>query len=243
MEERTRQLSGSERAVFDLPESVGVHEAWIEVDIGDGWRAAFRLVPYRGQPVIGELRVFPADRYPGREPGAWRADVLGVRAGGAAPLRKSLPGRREPVDCPAVRQGITARLLRRIPLGAHLRHAGEFMARLKITHPNMGRDLAAWGFVRPGTTEKEVAPAQRRGGRPDRFYALLAAVYVARIAAGSRRPVADLAARRKLPTAVVRDMIHEARQRDLLTGGRQGAPGGQITARAEKLLRSRRGKK
>jgi hypothetical protein len=239
MEERTEQPTRSEQAAFGLPAHAGVNDAWVEIEIGDGWRAAFRLAPYGGQPVIAELRVFPADQYPGRKPGTWRGDVLGVQAGGAQRVRKVLPGGKT-VDCPPVRTGITARLLRRIPLGEHRRHAETFIARLKETHRGMGADLAAWGFNAEIEKGKKKPTVQRRGGRPDRFYADLAAAYVARIAAGSRRPVADLADRRKLSASVVRDAIHEARVRGLLMKGRQGAPGGTLTAKAEAILKGKR---
>lgn len=38
-----------------------VASSWLEVTIADGWLAAYRLVPQDGQPVIAEVRVFPAE--------------------------------------------------------------------------------------------------------------------------------------------------------------------------------------
>jgi hypothetical protein len=225
---RRRAVSPEEQRAFDLPAAIEVTDAWLEVELGDGWRAAYRLVPYAGQPVVAEVRIFPADTWPGQTPGAWRADLLGVGAGGAAPLIGPA------VDGPAVRHGITARVLRRVRLGEHRRYASTMMSRLRR---RQGRDrLTAWGFAGPRT--RPVAGEPR--GRPDRVYAEIAGAYVARLAAGSRRPVADLARRRKLAESVVRDMIHEARARGMLTAGRQGVPGGQLTAHAEQLLRAPR---
>lgn len=242
---RAQRLTSAEQRLFfaDQPSAlddanVTVEDCWLEVDFTPGWRAAYRLVPWGGQPVIAEVRVFPSDNYPGRSAGTWRAEVLGVRAGGAVPIRQTPPGWKDPVHCPAVRQGLTARLVKQIPLGAHHKHAAAFMAGLHrrgVVWPDV---LAASGF-----TERRLAtetpPRTTRPARPDRFYATIARAYVARIAAGSRRPVADLATRLELDDSVVRDAIHEARMRGLLTPGRQGVPGGQLTTRAKQVLKKR----
>jgi hypothetical protein len=240
--EETRRPKQSVRDAFGLPETVGPRDAWVEVDVEDGWRAALRLVLYGGQVVIGELRLFPADRYPGRDVATWRAEVLGVLSGPRVRnKKKQLRRYAEPiVDCPAVQHGVTARLLRQVPLGEHLRHARQFLADLKRTHPKLQSSLSSWGL--PDTP----APATRsrgRTGRPDPFYARIASEYLDRIAAGSRRPVADVARKRGLADTVVRDAIHAARQRGLLTKGRQGRPGGALTPEAERLLTKPRRKR
>ena len=77
---------------------------------------------------------------------------------------------------------------------------------------------------------------------PDERYARIAAAYVARVEAGSRHAGADVASasRGTLSAAQVRDAIHTARGRGLLTPTtKQGRPGGQLTPRAEALLRAR----
>jgi hypothetical protein len=236
LEQESKTPKAEERAAFDLPKSIVVEDVWLEVEIGGGWRAAFRLVPYAGQPVIGELRVFPADRYPGRRVGEWRAAVLGV--GAAKGVHKRLPRRVEPdVDCPPVKYGVTARMLRRVPLGAHLRDAKESLATLEKTHPKSLRPaLVEWGL--PVRAERKPT-ARRAGGRTDLFYSQLAAAYVARLAAGSRRPIKDIARQRSKADSVIRDAVHEARERGLLTaGGRPGVPGGTLTPLAETILRA-----
>jgi len=43
----------------DLVE-ITVSEPWIEVDLGDDWTAAYRIVIQDGAPVVAELRVFLA---------------------------------------------------------------------------------------------------------------------------------------------------------------------------------------
>ena len=85
-----------ERAWFDLPrgaltDGVGntgalavneleVEDLWVEVDVGDRWRAALRVFPYQGQPVIAEVRLMPRDDWPRRNLGEWRAEKLGLFA-------------------------------------------------------------------------------------------------------------------------------------------------------------------
>ena len=76
---------------------------------------------------------------------------------------------------------------------------------------------------------------------PDERDARIAAAYVARVEAGSRHAGADVASasRGTLSAAQVRDAIHTARGRGLLTPTtKQGRPGGQLTPRAEALLRA-----
>ena len=218
-------VTKAQRQAFKLPEYFKVDRFWLEVDFAPGWRAAYFLVPYGGQPVVAEVRIFPADEYPGRDAGAWRAQFLGVRA---APGVKS-----GEFDCPPVRQGITARLLRKVPLGAERKHAVALLKLLAPTWPDGARGFYA-------APEGAASKRGQTRGRPDRFYAGLARDYVTRCSRGSRRPVADVAKRHKLAVSIVRDAIHEARARGLLSKGRQGAPGGQLTPLG--LLRSRKGK-
>src|SRR5262245_11188551 len=67
---------------------------WIETAIDGKWMAAFRLVANkRGQPVIGEMRIFPAEGK--REPGRWSGEFYGVYS-----------------EVPA--DGITAKLIRKV---------------------------------------------------------------------------------------------------------------------------------
>jgi hypothetical protein len=93
-----------------------------------------------------------------------------------------------------------------------------------------------------------------RAGRPDEFYLAWAVAYIQRMAAGSRRPVLDLA--ESPPAAItgyvsdgdftspatVRDIIHEARSRGLLT---KSPPGDRVVSsppKAERLAKRRSGK-
>jgi hypothetical protein len=207
-----------------------VPDGWLEAPLGDGWIAAYRLVLQDGHPVLGELRIFPDDprqRNARKLPGRWRGELDGVTA-------------RVP------RGGLSARLLRQVRPGFHVRHLTAFLDQLHRTRPELftpGRGLASIGFTRPG---QRTGPRRGRPSRPAIFYARLAAAYVASIERGSLHPVRDLARRFRLQPSQARDAVHQARRRGFLTGsGKQGALGGALTDQARQLLKkpARRKKK
>jgi hypothetical protein len=194
-------------------------DVWVEVPLNAEWRAAARLVAQDGQMVLAEVRVFPLEPGPRSLLGGhWSAELLGARA--------SVPA-----------GGLTARTLRSVRLGEYQKQFRQILAWLRERY---GRKLfeqdaiQALGLTPPD--EARPRPA-RRAGRPDRFYAGLAAQYVAMVERGSRRPVAEIAARRGLPAARVRDMLHEARERKLLTPGFPGKSAGALMPRAEGLVK------
>ena len=81
--------------------------------------------------------------------------------------------------------------------------------------------------------------ANRRPGmarRPDTFYVQLASWYLQRVKDGS--PTKDLAAELQVSQSQARDLIHEARRRNLLTKGTRGQAGGELTKKALDLLLS-----
>lgn len=94
-----------------------------------------------------------------------------------------------------------------------------------------------------------------RRGRTDSYYLVWAVAYVERLAAGSRRPVKDLTERppkvirgyvsdgEATSEATVRDIIHQARVRGLLTGSPAGRPGGELTPKATQMLKHIKGKR
>lgn len=219
-EERTQQIDPRQARALNLEPVdgyVGVSDCWLEVDLGN-WRAAYRLMPHRGELVIAELRLFPRDSFPMRDVGQWSATFLGMKAWDRLPPEST------------VANGITARLLRHVPLGADLTYATDVTEALrKRANRSLLADL--------GLPEQRPESRGRGGrrGRPDLFYARLAREYVGRCGV-SRSPVADLAARHKLNDSIVRDMVHAARERGFLTPGRPGYRGGQLTVKAEQLL-------
>ena len=84
---------------------------------------------------------------------------------------------------------------------------------------------------------KEFARNRRpgRSGRPDVFYARLAAEYVELLATSST-PTKDLAERHHYSATSMRDYLNQARSRGLLTRSQRGRAGGQLTERAGRLL-------
>ena len=198
-------------------------ETWVEAPIGEEWTAAYRLVVQNGFPVVAELRIFPAEpgrRDSQRDPGRWGGEVLGAKAR-------------------APRGGITARLLRQVKVGEHYKFVGDF---LRWVQKQYGREpfgpdqpLGRRGLTVPASTH---VPERGRRGRSDADYARVAAAYVEAFNAGSRHPVVDAAQALRAPPARMRDMVHQARCRGLLTPStKQGRRGGQLTPRACALLK------
>jgi hypothetical protein len=83
-------------------------------------------------------------------------------------------------------------------------------------------------------------PRPGRRGRPDIFYAVLAAQYV-ELLNGRSAPTAALAELRNLSASQTRDLLHQARGRGLLTSPPRGRSGGELTEKAKKLLHRRAG--
>jgi hypothetical protein len=73
--------------------------------------------------------------------------------------------------------------------------------------------------------------------RRDGEYAVLADEYVRR-SLGSRTPVRDVATKYGLEATQVRDLLQEARRRDLLTRPGRGRAGGTLTDRGRNALAS-----
>jgi transposase-like protein len=83
--------------------------------------------------------------------------------------------------------------------------------------------------------EFKTDPRPGRRGRPDVFYAELAKQYVDLLAEGST-PTKDLAERLGYSASSIRDLIHQARRRGLLTRASKGLAGGELTENARRLL-------
>lgn len=78
-------------------------------------------------------------------------------------------------------------------------------------------------------------PRPGPAGRPDAWYARLAAVY-AELSERSSSPTVKLAQRYRISHSRARDLIHEARSRGMLTKTKQGQQGGYLTTKARVLL-------
>ena len=199
---------------------------WFCVQVAGGdFNACYRLVPRDGRPLVAEFRLVPTAHCDDRR--------VNIRPDGE-PL-----GDPEPVGA-----GITAGLLKTdVPIGEHIyevlpaalkKHRdGPFGALYTLTVGELGFD-------------PEKKPQRgRRGpkGWPDEEYARLAAAYVERCAAGSRSPVVDVATAHGMTPDGVRGSLSRARKKGLLTRQTQGRAGGQLTAKAKKLIAKTRTKR
>jgi hypothetical protein len=214
MESSPVRISFPTRAVGRLGSGERAHEAWAEVEIDRDWVAAYRLIPQGGEVVLAELRLLPNE--PGRKAGHWSADTLGARA-------------------PAPPGGLTADILRAVPIGEHRRLIENSLGEWKATLGKeffMRRDLGELVEV----IAQDVAQRPGHEGRGDPFYARVAALYVARIEEGNRRPIPQIARELGRTPAYVRNVLHDARQRGLLTKTQPGKAGGNLTAKARRLL-------
>jgi hypothetical protein len=113
--------------------------------------------------------------------------------------------------------------------------------------PRFAKQLLQPRGIKLGSEMRRRRPG--RAGRSDSFYLAWAVGYVERLGAGSRRPVKDLAEHppkiirgyisdgNLTSEATVRDIIHQARERGLLTRSPAGRPGGELTPKAKQILK------
>jgi hypothetical protein len=204
-------------------EHVVVENYWLERPLGDDWIAAYRYTIQEGRPVVSELRVFPSPvgdegRFGG--PGHWKAELLGVLA-------------------PAPAGGLTARHVHNyLRMGRHAKLTRDILARLRREAPQLfapGQDMAPFTAA-SGARAPVTASGRGRKGHGVAFFARIAKEYVDVIQRGDRRPATTIASRRGLSPARVRDLIHRARQRGLLTPAHHGRRGGLLTPAARAIL-------
>ena len=214
---------------FDTGERLAPGRPWrgetpihYELPLEDGWLLACTFMRRDDELILAELKIVPLTDTATDDPrsmGTWS------RLSGDVP-----------------NGGITSSLLRSIPIGEITKGVLGIVRdrRFKFRDwliPDQWLDLPeVSGIERPG-----------RAGRDDRYYVVWAARYAEK--AGSPRPIAELAEEHGLRREQVRDLIHTARERDLLTPGRRGRPQGELTAKSRALLeqmskdRSRRRKR
>lgn len=185
------------------------------------WRVDAWVAPRGGRLVLGELRVLPA-------------------VGGK-------PGEPWPLDAEKVpRFGLERRALGKVPVGRFVPQVLAGLSEAEALHSSGYKGPAPLGMLvssvllalLPSVRALVRRPRARRNvGRDDEFYARLAAQYVERIRTGSTTPVKDIAARRGDTVAHIRDLLHECRERGLLTPGVAGKSEGALTSRALALLK------
>lgn len=135
------------------------------------------------------------------------------------------------------RSPVSGRAVRRIPLGELEKSARESVrwelaTRVHSDHPVVMASVGDDGMALRESLSSNARPGRR--GRDDLAYASLAAEYVKRLR--SDRAVADLAEAEGYSVSRVRNMLHEARRRGLLTRPPAGKSGGQLTPKASALL-------
>ncbi len=209
-------------------EPLGGGACVVEAGLSDspGWAVAATFLRRDEGLVVGELKVFPDE---GSEADSRRTARIARRQ----PALGRWSRKPKALDGPAA-GGVTVRLLRQVPLPDLVVEAHRWFAqeaqradRRSGRGPSWALDLAAEP-VRPG-----------RAGRSDTYFAVWAARYAEKVAAGSPAPIAELAAEHGLGRGQVRDLIHKARGRGLLPGGLKGRAGGVLTEKARALLAER----
>jgi hypothetical protein len=195
------------------------------IPLGKHWAVNYVLEVHDGTAVVAELHITPIRR-PRR------------------PKRESEPGdeawEAEPDYIPA--RGLTARELRRVSLGPQITARAFEPKCERFWNPETGE--AVYREYPPLFSEAVTAARRNaRGyGRSDRFYAEVAAKYVAAVQSGSRRPIPDVQKEladvgQHFALETIRVFRQEAVKRGLLTRpSRPGVPGGSLTERARQLL-------
>jgi hypothetical protein len=175
------------------------------------------------RPVVAEVRLFPEDPTASRGPGQWSGQASAVPS-----------------------EGIPGRALRDLRLTLALERFSGFLRQIE-RDPNLAKQLLSAHGIPLGARPAKRRPG--RAGREDAYYLIFAVAYIERLAEGSRRPIQDLAERPPkaikgyvsdglvASPATVRDIIHQARVRGLLTGSPPGRPGGELTPKAKDMLK------
>jgi hypothetical protein len=133
------------------------------------------------------------------------------------------------------RGGITSRILRYIPVHAHV----QKVRREDLEAVVLGTELA--GMLRAFDAPASPPPATRPGRRPVAPETLLdvADAYARAVKDRSAQPTRDAAKALGMEMGRVRDYVHRARTRGLLTPTAPGRLGGTLTPRARAMLRER----
>ena len=215
-----------------------VQNYWTERPLGDDWTVAYRYTVQNGQPVISELRIFPAEgplNFAGqpRRAGAWGIDLK--RFGGPGHWWAELLGSM----ASAPPGGLTASLVDKgLHMGTDARLTRQELVRLRRAAPQL---FAAEGWEPFTAVSARAALAGRRPGRKGHglaFFAQLAKEYAERLDAGDPQPNVTIANRRGKTPGWVRDKIFRTRERGLLSPPpAPGKRGGALTPKAEAILK------
>ena len=208
------------------------HGTWVEERFRDArgrtWLMAARVWVHKGRLLIGECRVFPGEREPGGAVGSFgpAREAAGHWSG-------------DPDRIP--RGGLESQTLRSVPLGSVRPFVLSKLRPLERVLPEEEALRRMFrNYMLRGADVLAARPRPRRNtGRDDRYFAVLADEYVRLIETGERRPTTKLAANRSESPAKIRDRLHEARERGLLSPGEPGRRGGSLLPRAIALVKDR----
>jgi hypothetical protein len=138
--------------------------------------------------------------------------------------------------------GLSARVLRKLRVGDYIDYMDDLLKLARDFPSPGGRAIKAFLAPlieddRPSATE---ASAQRPGRRrlSDEVLLRAASAYDAAVKHHSYRPVLDAAKQIGETPERLRDHLHRARLRGLLSGAISGRAGGTLTPKAKSLLRS-----
>lgn len=209
---------------------------------GGRWCAAARISVRDGRIIITELRVTPDERETWKLHRKKDNKFGGLSTASSREWGPQKPGEwsGDPKETP--KDGLDGKALKSIRLGNFIPAVQTWItSTMTFTDTKGYSDPGAFvEMALPGGSQLTPRPRPRRNvGRDDLFYAQLAAEYV-KAAATSRSPVKDIAKHRGENQAHVRDLLHEARVRGLLSQGVPGKRGGVLTPRSLTLLSERR---
>jgi hypothetical protein len=180
------------------------------------WSVLYRVVEQDGNPVVAELRVVPAPH--SEEEDEWAEEAL---------LK---PQKTWGVEPPVADGGLLARQVRAVRPGRAIKESRRWAA-LERENPI----AHALGFRFSDSVLNAPRHVGRRG-RSDRFYVEVCVAYIDAVQAGEPAPVQAAADRLGFKHAHVRDALHRARRRGLLTPPPPGRAGGQLTDKARAVL-------
>jgi hypothetical protein len=137
---------------------------------------------------------------------------------------------------------VTARLLRKIPLGEMVDHArvqilnyrNEALRDARVWRRLSDSEKRALFYVESPKTLNARRPGRR--GRSELEHAELALEYVRCLTDSPRRPLKLLAERTGLDRRQLDGLLHQARRHGFLTSTSRGVSGGELTGKANKIL-------
>lgn len=211
--------------------------SWVEwfPDTYRDWIVAFRVRSDSGAGVVSEVRVFP-------------------RAEGEVPFFNSRPIGQPHAYLAVPVGGVPSRLLRSITMaramdlfrevfvgppavdeGVEVMEGGEWRDAPEL-HDLHTRVLTHLEKIGLGASSFKPAPRPGRTGHTDTYYAQIAALYADRVARRVTSPHKDIAKHLHVTPEYVRDLVHDARKRGMLTPAARGRAAGELTQKAMDLL-------